>query len=474
MKKLTKLKFLPFLLLFIGLLDLHATHIRGGQILYEKISALTFQLTFVGYRDQDGVLFGQGVFDFGDGTIFGDDEDEVIPWSNTNISDLGNGIERWEFTLVHTYPSSGVYVPSYTEDFRTADVRNMSNSLEAPFYVEAMVLLDPLISNSSPQNYESPDVLTTSNTRFISNLMMFDEEGDSLSYSLVVPKNSLESVVEDYRLPSDLSFYNNWMGDENPEFSINPITGNLEWDTPNVPGLYSIVVKSNEWRKINGSYIQVGSTTIDYLVEVLEIPPAFSLTVPDPTCQSVNTNYNDQITIANDQNLGLSVTIFTENDAFRFDGLTSKEWNESSRVFIDSEINIDVELLAEDAQSSFNSIYVRVTGKPDFVPESITTTAGLAVGIGCSEDDLIVLGMEEENESISLAVSSDGVQINSDQNRSSLLLIHDLNGKELHKSEQMLTQGDNVVKFTFELYQVYFILLDYKKGSITEKVLLTK
>ncbi len=458
--------------MFFGSVDLQATHIRGGQIFYKKISALTFQLTFVGYRDQQGVLFGQGVFDFGDGTLFGDDQDEVIPWEVQE--DLGNGIERWEFTLVHTYPSSGIFVPSYTEDFRTASVQNISSSVETSFYVEAMILLDPLINNSSPQNYGSPDMLAIAGTRFISNLMMFDDEGDSLSYSLDSPQNGLESIVENYKLPSDLSFYNDWVGDEDPEYFIDPITGNLEWDVPTIPGFYSIVLKTNEWRMINGDPVKVGSTKIDYLIEVIDIPPAYNVSVPDPSCQSPDVDYSDQIVISNDQNDHLSIAIYTQLDAITFNGLTSDEWNGRSQVFSEDEILIDVQLPSEALQAGFHHIYVKVSGNVDFIQEPITTTAGFAVGVGCSEEDLIVLGTEEGTEAVSLAISKNGIQINSDRERSSSLLIHDVNGKRLLKSEILLIEGDNVVNFTFNPYQIYFILLDFKKGSITEKVLLTK
>ncbi len=472
MKKLNLTKYLLIFLLILGCYTLEATHIRGGQIFYKKINSLTYQLTFVGYRDQEGVLFGQGVFNFGDGNVFGDDPDEVIPWEVTE--DLENGIERWEFSLIHTYASSGVLDVSYTEDFRTSNVRNVAESLTTAFHVEASILLDPLINNSSPRNMTSPDMIAIAGTKFVSNLVMFDEEGDSLSYQLDIPQQGLGLHIDDYVFPSDLSFYDSWTGDDDPLFSIDPISGNLLWDTPTTTGFYSIALKTTEWRKINGEFFKIGNTVIDYLVEVLNLPPVHSIGVPQSVCHIPNTSYSGQVVLTNDQNSELSISIFTDLTGVKFNGFTSEEWNEQSRTYTDSEIVIDVELLAEDAIAGFSSIYVKVKEASSLTPEPITTSAGFALGIGCSEEDLNVLGLDEENSPISITISKAGLEIHSDVERNSTLHIYDSNGKKLLNAEMILLKGPNMVSFSFLQFRPYFILLDYKKGSLTEKVLLTK
>ena len=48
-----------------------ATHIRAGEVIARRVSNLTYEFTFTGYRDIEGVPFGQGAFDFGDGDFFG-------------------------------------------------------------------------------------------------------------------------------------------------------------------------------------------------------------------------------------------------------------------------------------------------------------------------------------------------------------------------------------------------------------------
>jgi len=64
--------YLTVLAIFLGYSHLaKATHVRAGEITYERISstALTYRFTITGIRDNDSgqVRFGLGVFDFGDG-----------------------------------------------------------------------------------------------------------------------------------------------------------------------------------------------------------------------------------------------------------------------------------------------------------------------------------------------------------------------------------------------------------------------
>ena len=122
-----------------------ATHIRAGEVIARRVDniTLTYEFTFFGYRDVDGVLFGQGRFDFGDGEIHGDDPGESIPW--TNIVNLGNGVERWEFTLTHTYQAPNNYLVSYQEDFRNDGILNITGSVNTSFYVETLIVIDPFI-----------------------------------------------------------------------------------------------------------------------------------------------------------------------------------------------------------------------------------------------------------------------------------------------------------------------------------------
>ena len=63
-----------WLILLIGILGIpeltHATHIRAGEIIAERVSASsrTYKFKFIGFRDTTPgeVIFGEGLIDFGD------------------------------------------------------------------------------------------------------------------------------------------------------------------------------------------------------------------------------------------------------------------------------------------------------------------------------------------------------------------------------------------------------------------------
>ena len=95
-----------------------ATHIRAGEIIARQVSGTEFVFTFVGYRDVQGILFQNGTFDFGDGTTFGGEGGDQIPWVRFAPE---NGVERWEFTLSKTYSAAANYLVSYTEENRNED-----------------------------------------------------------------------------------------------------------------------------------------------------------------------------------------------------------------------------------------------------------------------------------------------------------------------------------------------------------------
>ena len=51
--------------------EVNATHVRGGEITFSRISniTLTYEITIIGHRDQDSSIEfgGAGIIDFGDG-----------------------------------------------------------------------------------------------------------------------------------------------------------------------------------------------------------------------------------------------------------------------------------------------------------------------------------------------------------------------------------------------------------------------
>ncbi|MEP5611249.1 MAG: gliding motility-associated C-terminal domain-containing protein [Cyclobacteriaceae bacterium] len=296
-----------FFILLIFSFHSRATHIRAGEVVAKKISTLTYEFTFFGYRDQDGVVFGNGRFDFGDGTFAGEGTDRGIPWDLNKIVVLGNGVERWEFTLSHTYQAPNNYLVSYTENNRNDNILNIPSL--TPFYVETLVVIDALIPNSTPFFTVPPIDQGVVGFRFEHNPGAFDPDGDSLSYFFTTPKMSRVSETPAYRTLNDPSFYDNFStgiqaGDGPPTLSIDPANGTLVWDSPGgilIPPLenreYNVAFVVEEWRKINGEWFKLGFVTRDMQIIIWNFdnePP--KIEVPDDTCLVAGTHITQPIT----------------------------------------------------------------------------------------------------------------------------------------------------------------------------------
>lgn len=273
-----------------------ATHIRAGEVIARRVSGLTYEFTFIGYRDVEGVPFGQGEFDFGDGNKFGDDDDEVIPWS-PDIELLGNGVEKWQFTLRYTYAGGSNYLVSYKEDFRNAEIQNITGSVSTSFYVETLVVVDPLIVNSTPFFTVPPIDQGVVGGIFEHNPGAFDPDGDSLVYYFTTPKQDEGLVVNGYRPLIDSDFYDdfeagNQAKDGRPTLTIDPVDGTLVWDAPGgatIPDQesreFNVAFVVEEWRRINGQLIRLGFVTRDMQIVIWDYendPP--EIEVPDDTC----------------------------------------------------------------------------------------------------------------------------------------------------------------------------------------------
>ncbi|MEO1253628.1 MAG: gliding motility-associated C-terminal domain-containing protein, partial [Bacteroidota bacterium] len=273
-----------------------ATHIRAGEVIAKKLTGLTYEFTFIGYRDVDGVPFGQGIFDFGNGDFYGDDPGEEIPWAN--IEDQGNGVEKWEFTLRYEYSGPSNYLVSYKEDFRNANIQNIAGSVSTSFYVETLIIIDPLFPNDTPIFDVPPIDQAVVGSVFEHDPGVFDREGDSLSFYFVTPKQDEGLNVNGYQSLIDPSFYDdfsrgNQARNAPPSLTIDPETGIITWDAPGgatIPDMenreFNVAFVVEEWRKLdNGEVVPLGFVTRDMQIVVWDFENEQpDLEVPEDTC----------------------------------------------------------------------------------------------------------------------------------------------------------------------------------------------
>ncbi|MFY0652027.1 MAG: gliding motility-associated C-terminal domain-containing protein [Cyclobacteriaceae bacterium] len=287
----------------------YATHIRAGEIVATRVSttSLTYKFSIIGYTDTGStVIFGGGDIDFGDGTVINIEEGSEF-FIREELVDAEKLIAFNVFEIEHTFQAPGAYVIRFNEKNRNAGILNMSNSVDTPFYVETRILIDPFLgSNNTPIFLVPPVDEGAVGVQFIHNAGAFDLDGDSLSYKLVVPKQFKDREVDEYVDPNDPKFYPNYaQGNEDqnapPKFEIDPITGDLVWDSPGTMGEYNVAFIVEEWRLVLGQWFNLGYVTRDMQIIIEETDNARpEIIIPGPLCVEAGT-FISEIVIGVDQ-----------------------------------------------------------------------------------------------------------------------------------------------------------------------------
>ena len=274
-----------------------ATHLRAGEITAVRISqtSLRYRFTLVIYRDtESGIDAGEtGIFNFGQGRVIGGSRPELEAESIAGFREtpIGNSTSILVIQFEHTFDGPGIYIVSYTEQNRNQFIINMgdSSSDEIPFHVETVIRIDPgLDVNGTPQLTVPPIDRACVGSKFIHNPGAFDPDGDSLAYRIVNPLQDRGVPVAQYVSLDDGTISNMTERGGGPAtFTINPVTGTLEWDAPQFAGEYNLAFIVEEWRfsELTGRYELLGYVTRDMQVVVEDCDNERpELEIPDDAC----------------------------------------------------------------------------------------------------------------------------------------------------------------------------------------------
>jgi Secretion system C-terminal sorting domain len=261
-----------FLLLLFSIGKLFSQSVRAGEITYIHVSGFTYQFhlsIFSNDSSLKAILFagGDGTYD----TLQNIATPEVGP------------ICYNEYSSSHTFPGLGTYVVSASINWLMSDVANIQFAGLQPMYLEdTLRILDPAFYgyNSSVIVLNAPiDTAATQNI-FTHDFTTYDENGDSLSFSLVpYPANG-------YSLPPATD-----------SLSVNSATGALVWSAPTAAGDYAIAILITEWR----SGAKIGTELVDMMITVNGfavgntefISDKNSIDVfPNPASSFININYS--------------------------------------------------------------------------------------------------------------------------------------------------------------------------------------
>ena len=281
--------FIILMLLFYSL-GLMATHQRAGEITYRHISGLTYEFTVTTYtytpsladRPDIEVHWGDGSFS----TIYRNDK-----------TALENNITLNTYIAQHTFPTSGNYSITFEDPNRNAGVVNIPNSVNIPFFLETILVINPFLgSNSSPVLLNPPIDNGCYQVPYYHNPGAYDADGDSLSYHLITCRGFGGENIPGYILPRASN-----------SISIDSVTGELTWDSPTLVGEYNIAILIKEWR--HGMLI--GSIVRDMQISIAPCnnkPPEI-ITIDD-TCVVAGTYLQFEVTATDETstNVALSAT----------------------------------------------------------------------------------------------------------------------------------------------------------------------
>ena len=193
------------------------------------------------------IEFGQKTSDIlmSDELFFGDGESVALDLS-TNGSLVTDGLKSiTKYTVEHSYPGPGIYTIAARFFNRTPDIKNMSNSVNTPFYVETVIILDPYLGCNSTPTLELIPRNQKMGSLYQFDISCIDAEGDSLSYEIVIPLQMKDIPVVDYWLPYNYD-YNLYK--ITSKMVIDPYNGSLFLNSEYLSGIYTIAIKVHEWR----------------------------------------------------------------------------------------------------------------------------------------------------------------------------------------------------------------------------------
>ncbi len=232
--------------LFLGR-ESFATHNRAGEITYRQISELTFEITITTFTY----------------TLSAADRNSLeVKWGDNTISVaprieevyLPNFYKRNKYVTTHTYPGPGIYQIVVQDPNRNYGVINIPNSVNVVFSIKTTLMINPAIGyNNTPVLLNPPIDKAALNHIFVHNPSAYDYDGDSLSYSLTICTKEGGLPIENYTFPpaSDTLF-------------VDPVTGDLVWDSPVDSGIFNVAMNVEEWR--NG--VKIGNIVRDMQIEV--------------------------------------------------------------------------------------------------------------------------------------------------------------------------------------------------------------
>jgi gliding motility-associated-like protein len=226
-----------------------ATHNRAGEITFRLISGYTYEVTVTTFT------YTQSAANRSQLTVeWGDNSTSIAPLVDRTV--LPNYYYHNIYTTKHTFPGPGIYQILMQDPNRNFGIQNIPNSVNVVFSIKTTLVISPEIgNNNTPVLLNFPIDKAAVGHIFIHNPSAYDPDGDSLSYKLTVCTGQDGRPIENYQLPS-----------YSDTFYVDPVVGDLVWNTPVDTGKYNVAMNIEEWRQ----GVKIGNITRDMQIDVFE------------------------------------------------------------------------------------------------------------------------------------------------------------------------------------------------------------
>ena len=284
-------KILPYILILgcsLFAIQAEATHNRAGDISIEQADdcGLEIKATITTYTKASSRPADRDTLNI----CWGDGNCERVaringPGSPPNGEILENDTKKNVYCATHTYPARGTYVISMNDPNRNGGVLNVNfpNSDQVRFHIQTTYTFpNPQFQgcNNTPVLLQPPIDIGCVGQTFTHNPNAYDEDGDSLSYHFITPLqdvvNGVSIPVPNYEFPD--------MINANPanNLSIDEVTGDIVWDSPQKAGEYNLAMIIVEYRE--GIPIDTIIRDMQILIEDCDNTPPIVETSIDEIC----------------------------------------------------------------------------------------------------------------------------------------------------------------------------------------------
>ena len=176
-----------------------ATHNRAGEITYTHLQGLTYEVVITTYTKSDALADRPYLFlRWGDEA--GDDLDSLA--RELPVGQLGGNVQVNTYRGTHTYGGPGVYELSVEDPNRNEGVLNMVGSVDTPFAIRSLLIIDPQAGHNNSVQLLNPATENACLSQpWIHNPAAHDPDGDVLTYSLVPCRGFNGDPIPTYVFP---------------------------------------------------------------------------------------------------------------------------------------------------------------------------------------------------------------------------------------------------------------------------------